>query len=297
MLNYLLLVVSLALGTGKNLFSKWGERYFDSFSGLMSVNILTSIIAVAVFALGDICFSNLDWVFILLALVYGALTLGSQSFYIAAVSGGSVAICSLIYASGFVIPTVYSAIYSHETIPATKAAGITLMIVSVILVSLRSKNAVTPSKRVRKSSSIGLALVAMLCSGGVGVIQKVFGARYPSDTLGTFLLLAFAAMLVFSSINKVAAYLRQRQDSAPAFRYERGFLLPAFLLSVCVVFANRLNLLLAGVLPGIVFFPLINGGTIMLSAIGSGVFFRERISLRVWCGIAIGVIAIVLIAL
>lgn len=297
MLNYLLLLVSLALGTGKNLFSKWGERSFGSLDGLMSVNILTSIMAVIVFALSGLCFSGIDGVFILLALVYGALTLGSQSFYITAVKGGSVAVCSLIYASCFVIPTVYSVIRSHEAVSVTKAAGILLMIVSVILVSLRSKDAAAPTGSAQKGGSIGFALLAMLCAGSVGILQKVFGVRYSADTLGTFLLLAFAAMLLFSGFGKGLLCLRQRQNGAPAFHYDRSFFLPAVLLSVCVVFANRLNLLLVAALPGIVFFPLINGGTIMLSAIGSGVFFHEKIRLRVWLGIAIGVIAIVLIAL
>ena len=50
MLNYILLLISLALGTGKNLFSKWGEKSFGSLGGLMSVNILTSLLAVLVFA-------------------------------------------------------------------------------------------------------------------------------------------------------------------------------------------------------------------------------------------------------
>lgn len=298
MLNYILLLVSLALGTGKNLFSKWGEKSFGSLSGLMSVNMLTSLLAVVVFALGGIRFSAVDGVFIPLALIYGALTLGSQSFYITAVKGGSVAVCSLIYASCFVIPTIYSVIRSHETVSVTKAAGILLMIVSVVLVSLRGKNGTTPTEPAKKGSShIGLALLAMLCAGSVGIIQKVFGVRYPADTLSTFLLLAFAAMLIFSGISKGAICLSGRHNETAKIRYDRSFMLPAVLLAICVVFANRLNLLLVGALPGIVFFPLINGGTIMLSAIGSGVFFHEKISLRVWLGIAIGVAAIVLIAL
>lgn len=298
MLNYILLLVSLALGTGKNLFSKWGEKSFGSLGGLMSVNMLTSLLAVVVFALGGIRFSAVDGAFVLLALVYGALTLGSQSFYITAVKGGSVAVCSLIYASCFVIPTVYSVIRSHEAVSVTKAAGILLMIVSVVLVSLRGKNVTAPTEPTKKGGShIGLALLAMLCAGSVGIIQKVFGVRYPADTLSTFLLLAFAAMLLFSGIGKGIICLSCRQTGAAKIRYDRSFLLPAVLLAVCVVFANRLNLLLVSALPGIVFFPLINGGTIMLSAIGSGVFFHEKISLRVWLGIAIGVAAIVLIAI
>ncbi len=296
MLNYILLLISLALGTGKNLFSKWGEKSFGSLGGLMSVNILTSLLAVLVFAVSGAHLSAADPLFLVLALLYGALTLGSQSFYITAVKGGSVAICSLIYAASFILPTVYSVIRTHESVPLTKAGGILLMMLAVVLVSLKQKSGVDTVQK-KSSSRIWLAFLAMLCAGSVGIIQKVFGGRYPSEMLNTFLLMAFLSMLAFSLLGKLAAALCARKTDAPRLRYDRHFLLPAVLLALCVVFANRLNLLLVAALPGIVFFPLINGGTIMLSAVGSGVFFHEKITRRIWIGILIGLVAIVLIAL
>lgn len=296
MLNYILLLISLALGTGKNLFSKWGEKSFGSLSGLMSVNILTSLLAVLVFAVSGAHLSAADPLFLVLALLYGALTLGSQSFYITAVKGGSVAICSLIYAASFILPTVYSVIRTHESVPLTKAGGILLMMLAVVLVSLKQKSG-TDIAAQKGGSRIWLAFLAMLCAGSVGIIQKVFGGRYPSEMLNTFLLMAFLSMLVFSLLGKLAAALCARKTDAHRLRYDRHFLLPAILLALCVVFANRLNLLLVAALPGIVFFPLINGGTIMLSAVGSGVFFHEKIIRRTWIGILIGLVAIVLIAL
>lgn len=296
MLNYILLLISLALGTGKNLFSKWGEKSFGSLSGLMSVNILTSLLAVLVFAVSGAHLLAADPLFLVLALLYGALTLGSQSFYITAVKGGSVAICSLIYAASFILPTVYSVIRTHESVPLTKAGGILLMMLAVVLVSLKQKSG-TDIAAQKGGSRIWLAFLAMLCAGSVGIIQKVFGGRYPSEMLNTFLLMAFLSMLVFSLLGKLAAALCARKTDAPRLRYDRHFLLPAILLALCVVFANRLNLLLVAALPGIVFFPLINGGTIMLSAVGSGVFFHEKIIRRTWIGILIGLVAIVLIAL
>lgn len=296
MLNYILLLISLALGTGKNLFSKWGEKSFGSLSGLMSVNILTSLLAVLVFAVSGAHLSAADPLFLVLALLYGALTLGSQSFYITAVKGGSVAICSLIYAASFILPTIYSVIRTHESVPLTKAGGILLMMLAVVLVSLKQKSG-TDIAAQKGGSRIWLAFLAMLCAGSVGIIQKVFGGRYPSEMLNTFLLMAFLSMLVFSLLGKLAAALCARKTDAPRLRYDRHFLLPAILLALCVVFANRLNLLLVAALPGIVFFPLINGGTIMLSAVGSGVFFHEKIIRRTWIGILIGLVAIVLIAL
>ena len=138
MIYYILLSVSLCLGVAKNIISKWGEKSFGFLNGLMSVNIMTSIVALAVFSSGITGIkSAFAPLFIVMALIYGLLTLGSQSLYITAVKSGSVSVCSLIYASCFVIPTVYSVIRNGETISLSKLFGIILMLFSVVLVSLK----------------------------------------------------------------------------------------------------------------------------------------------------------------
>lgn len=95
----------------------------------MSVNILTSIVALAVFSSGITGIkSAFAPLFIVMELIYGLLTLGSQSLYITAMKSSSVSVCSLIYASCFVIPTVYSVIRNGETISLSKLFGIMLLL-------------------------------------------------------------------------------------------------------------------------------------------------------------------------
>ena len=111
--------------------------------------------------------------------------------------------------------------------------------------------------------------------------------------LNTFLLLAFFFMLISAAIFKLALSLKNEKQPVT---YNRLFFVPAILLSLSVVFANKLNLILVANIPGIIFFPLINGGTIMLSAVCSGIFFKEKLTVRIWMGIVIGIAAIILIA-
>lgn len=69
-------------------------------------------------------------------------------------------------------------------------------------------------------------------------------------------------------------------------------------MKVCVFVgvANNLNLYLSGALKSAVTFPVTNGGTIALSAVGSALFFREKLGFNKVAGIILGIIAIVLIA-
>lgn len=289
MIYYILLSVSLCLGVAKNIVSKWGEKSFGFLNGLMSVNIMTSIVALAVFSSGITGIkSAFAPLFIVMALIYGLLTLGSQSLYITAMKSSSVSVCSLIYASCFVIPTVYSVIRNGETISLSKLFGIMLLLFSVVLVSLKNKSDNDSSRK-----SIKYAVLAMCSAGGVGILQKEFGNIYPQDLLNTFLLFAFFFMFLSSLIFKLVLLVK---DEKQPVTYNRLFFVPAILLSLSVVFANKLNLILVANIPGIIFFPLINGGTIMLSAVCSGIFFKEKLTVRIWTGIVIGIAAIILIA-
>lgn len=290
MIYYILLSVSLCLGVAKNIISKWGEKSFGFLNGLMSVNIMISIVALAVFSSGITGMKNaFAPLFIGVALIYGLLTLSSQSLYITAVKSGSVSVCSLIYASCFVIPTVYSVIRNGESVGAFKLLGIILLLFSVVLVSLKNK-----SEKGSSYKSIKYAVLAMCSAGGVGILQKEFGNIYPQDMLNTFLLLAFFFMLISAAIFKLALSLKNEKQPVT---YNRLFFVPATLQSLSVVFANKLNLILVANIPGIIFFPLINGGTIMLSAVCSGIFFKEKLTVRTWTGIVIGIAAIILIAI
>ena len=289
MIYYILLSVSLCLGVAKNIVSKWGEKSFGFLNGLMSVNIMTSIVALAVFSSGITGIkSAFAPLFIVMALIYGLLTLGSQSLYITAMKSSSVSVCSLIYASCFVIPPVYSVIRNGETISLSKLFGIMLLLFSVVLVSLKNKSDNDSSRK-----SIKYAVLAMCSAGGVGILQKEFGNIYPQDLLNTFLLFAFFFMFLSSLIFKLVLLVK---DEKQPVTYNRLFFVPAILLSLSVVFANKLNLILVANIPGIIFFPLINGGTIMLSAVCSGIFFKEKLTVRIWTGIVIGIAAIILIA-
>lgn len=185
-----------------------GRKSFGFLNGLMSVNILTSIVALAVFSSGITGIkSAFAPLFIVMALIYGLLTLGSQSLYITAMKSSSVSVCSLIYASCFVIPTVYSVIRNGETISLSKLFGIMLLLFSVVLVSLKNK-----SEKGSSYKSIKYAVLAMCSAGGVGILQKEFGNIYPQDMLNTFLLLAFFFMLISAVIFKLALSLKNEKQ-------------------------------------------------------------------------------------
>lgn len=287
-MNYILLFVSLILGVTKNIIPKSGKRDFQGFGNLMSVNIITAIIGIIVFSAKGLDFSLFSGTtFILLAFLYGLCTLGSQSLYMVATQTGSVSVCSLIYAACFIIPTIFTAMYYNEAFSSLRITGICVMLASVVMISIKGEENTNSSKKY-----LFYIFIAMICAGSVGILQKVFSRMYEGKGINEYLFLAFLFILLFSVIGKLST--KPKSDSTQ--KYGKKFYILALLLSLCVVIANKLNMFLVGALPGLIFFPIINGGTIMFSAIVSKYLFKEKLSILSWCGIIIGILAIVLIA-
>jgi len=288
--DFILLLVSLVFGTAKNISSKVSGKAFSGIRGLMKVNAATGILAVVVYLISGADLSVIrDLGFIALALLYGLLTLGSQSFYMLAVKDGSVSVCSLIYASCFIIPTVFSAFYSDESFSVTKIFGILLMLTSILMVSYRT------SDKKGGIHGILLAVCAMLCAGGVGIIQKVFADIFGKENTDGFLLYSFFFMLAISLVC-LCVFGRGRKEKSTMATTAVHYVCAGLLCS-SVVLANRMNIYLAGVLPGLLFFPVINGGTIIASAVMSHILFGERLSRLAISGILTGLSAMILIAI
>ena len=64
---------------------------------------------------------------------------------------------------------------------------------------------------------------------------------------------------------------------------------------LCVAANNKFNLYLTGVLPTAIFFPIYNVGILILTTISAIFIFKERLSLKQWIGVAIGIISVVCI--
>lgn len=289
--NYILLFISLLFGVTKNIVSKSGGKAFSGLSGIMTVNTATAILALVVYSVSGLSFLHSgEPAFIVFALFYGMFTLGSQSLYILAVKDGSVSVCSLIYASCFMIPTVFSALYFDESFSALRVVGILLILASILSVSYKGGGI-----EKGKGGTV-FAILAMLCAGSVGIIQKLFGSIYGTVSINEFLFLSFLFMLIISATGLLVSRLLKK-DGEGKERYKKGGAVALLALSASVVFANKLNIILAAAIPGLIFFPVINGGTIIASTILSRYIFKERLSTLAKCGIITGLCAMVLIAL
>ena len=64
---------------------------------------------------------------------------------------------------------------------------------------------------------------------------------------------------------------------------------------LCLGLHHKMNLYLSGVLPSILFFPIMNGGLILLSSLAGWIVFREKLTRSQIFSLLLGVVAVCLI--
>lgn len=320
--NTLALAASVACGTGKNLISKKGGEAFRGVKNSSAVNLVTSVIAVAITAIFALSSSGKIAVAVsaktfAFAAAFAVFTFSAQACFIRATECGEVSAASLLYAYGFLLPTIFGTIFYREKIGALRIIGIVLVAASAFISNAGGKKAsdeTNPERgKNRRTEFIVFAVAASLSSGGVGIVQKVFRCSEFSDYSEFFLILAFSFLAVLSASTFAICVIREKirrrnlpespctDDKNTAVPHEKKagiayFLVCSSVLGVFVGVANNLNLYLSGALKSAVTFPVTNGGTIALSAVGSALFFREKLGFNKVAGIILGIVAIVLIA-
>ena len=198
---YLLLALSVILSTGRNLFSKnLSSIEFKTKPFFLCQGVLFLFGALSLLSFGKISFESIAAETLIYALVYGCLLVIAQWFYTAALSRGNTALCSTVYSLGFILPTLSGAVVWGEEFSLFDLFGILCAVSAVIVSGLKiNKN----SKKAKSYYFIPL-LVAMLASGGLGIVQKLQQKSVYADEKSVFLFLAFSfasvVSLVFFSI-------------------------------------------------------------------------------------------------
>ncbi len=286
MVNYLLLILSIFCASLKSIFSKISNKSIDADNNIYTFNFyLFAIGGLMIFVFGFKDLATLTIETCIFAVIYSFFTLLSQIMLIKATNTGDVALSSLFYSSGFLVPIIGSAIIYNEIISPRQGIGIALLMISFII-SVKLKKKETSEKKNNTVKWLIYATLAMLAAGTVGLLQKIFRMSSLQTEMNGFLIVTFAiitlAMFILMPKNKV--------------KKKKGFFSSAIVIGICMGGANILNLYLAGVLPSVIVFSALNGGSIVVSALGANLILKEKLSIRKKIGILIGIVSILLIA-
>lgn len=231
-----------------------------------------------------------------MAVLFGIITAAQQITNSAALSTGPWSYTSVIISMSTVLTALSGMLFFNERIRLTQLFGIALMLVCLVL-SVKQESGEQKKKSVRWFL---WCIVSCVCSGGVGIMQKIHQSSEHRGELTMFLVIAFLGSFLFSSANMAVGKVRETREAEPLFSGRSS----AFLLTVLfcaagigVALNNLINLYLSGIVESAVFFPTVNGGGLILTTVASLVFFREKLTIRQWIGMAFGIAAVLLLCL
>ena len=206
---------------------------------------------------------------------------------------GNVAIYTLFLMSGgMLVPAVYGWLFLGEPIEPLRVLGLAVIAFSVILSNLSEKK---PDK-----TMLLLCIAVFFMNGGVSVFSKLHQISTNDNTVSSteYILLGIICSFLINLVLSLVVFAKEKADkkaiseSSQSKRdsHRAKNLLPIALILLSPIVSNAsyfLQLEGAKELPASVLYPMITGGSVVLSGIFALIFFGEKLNKREWISIAL----------
>lgn len=288
-MNWLILSASMLANLVGNLLQKFYQKktpqtLFRSYAYTMVTGLTAAIVI--------LCFGGVFPISVftlLLALGFGLVTAVQGIALQHAIENGPLSYTMVIVSLSSLIPTLSGRFFFGEELVWLQLVGIALTVLTFIL-------SVNPQSGEKKGTVRWFfwVLIAFLMTGAVGVMQKIHQSGEHAGELGGFLWIAFLFSFLFSACLSFFSYRKERGTV-------EGKLLPLPMLlllvvcGVCIALNNKWNLYLSGVMDSAVFFPVVNGGGLVLVSVGAAILYREKLTVRQWIGVGCGILSVILL--
>ena len=290
-MDLFLIAVVILLYSFQTLFCKLFTDKYPGRSELSSpvFGVLEGIfIFVFSFIWGGCEFSPSLFTVIMGILNAGAL-FGYNTTLIAAGKKGSYAFMNvLMLFGGIIVPTVYGAVFLNEGFTLIKFIGISIMLVACVLMNLEEM-------KMKNTPIIYYVLCGLLFmfNGLYGTFVKI-QTVYHDDEKQEMVMLTFGLMGLVALVQLV---MKEKKESLKAFRLDKKSALPLIICLFSAAAAVNLMVLILPLVDTAVFYTVENGGVLLLAAVYSVLFFREKLSAPKTIGIILGIASITILSI
>ena len=293
---YLQLALTLIAGLAFNLIRK----YFTvkSTTGIAGRAIFSAICA-AVAALVLLIwggFGSASSFTVWFGILFGSVTAIQTIANVSAINCGPMSYTAIFTSFSVLISALSGMfLFGEDRLEMIQIIGIVLMLTSIVL----SANGKDDGKKVNLKWFV-LAFIAFLLTGAIGIMQKIHQSSEYKAEINAFLIIAFivsAAISTVFALIKLRSSRKNNEGSSLADAKKLKYILLAIMAigGICTAANNKFNLFLSGALPTAIFFPIYNVGILILTTLSAIVIFKERLSLKQWIGVVIGIISVICI--
>jgi len=286
---WLLLVFSIVLAVLKSsLYNSYAQKNNPTISKTFGFNTMSYLVAAVIaFAGLAITAQSISKQTVICAFFYAVIVLSLQTISITAMKVGAMSTTSICVMYGMIIPSVAGPIFWKERLGALQIVGIILMLISLWLIKGK-----TPEEQKGASKKwIILAAFAFVLSGMAGVMEKIHQSTQARAERMPFVCIACAFMFAFSVIARLITHTKAENKTG------KSAVLLAALSGAVIGFYSTVNLTLSGKLDSMIYYPIANGGAMLLTVIVSAIVFGERFDKSRVFGTIMGLLGILCLSI
>lgn len=282
-MEILCLCVIVVCMSVQNVFSKlYTEKMQEK--GVYTFSFLLTCAALIFFTVTakDISFNK---ELLLYSMFFAVSYICAMVFVVAAMANGSLSITTLIVSYSLMIPTLYGLFALKDPVGKGFLPGIILLVISLLMMNIK-KGESNQSNKISLKWVIYVAL-AFFGNGMCSVVQKMQQTAFEGNCKNEFMILSLA---IAALILGVLSVIREGKDMKVCIKRGAG-------LAAVSGFANGgVNLLvmvLSGMMPVSVMFPLISASSITLTYLVSRFCMHEKFTKLQNVGFIVGIISVV----
>ena len=294
MIYYLLMCVSIVFTTlNGTLLHKFSNRGLKNTGDIYLFNSMINFVwSIILFILAYLTGGlQLDAATMMFGLIYAVILCGYQLFKCLSLASGPISLTTLIANCAFLITTAYAFFIDKEPVSLIQLIGIVILLGSLLFCINPKSNKSNDTMKITLRWLI-FAISLFFAGGGVGIIYRVFGK---SDVAQNATSMLFFAAITSSLILFILAHITNGIIKCPKPQLSKTPLKYALLCGITGCIYIRMNLSLSAVIPSVIFFPVSNGATVILSSVVGWLLFKEKLSRSQIIGIVLGIIAIICI--
>lgn len=286
MFNYLKMVLSVVANVTRNTTVNLQKKKTPSESEFLIFNALCSLITCITLLIVCKGIQHISLYTLLLSVLYGVALVTSYQMLILAMREGPMSYTILISTCGMIIPTLFGTIVYKESVSVFQVIGFVLMPIGFYF-------GANPNKSDKITIKWAKYVFTCFFSNGMqGVLQKVIIRSEHSEENGMFLMNAFFA----SALILTVMYFFKKEKAKFGKDFAKKYS-SSVIVGLADAFQHKVNTVLAGVLPSIICYPVINGGGIAGATLVSVLVFREKMDKKQIIGFVLCVMSIILMCI
>ena len=286
---YIYLIISVFMSASSSVFGKiFNERTEGKKDATIFYNflfIISACVCWAILCIFDSSFEvNVLWYSVLFAICYTVFNIGS----INALKHGPASLTALLICLSLLVTTIWGFIFWNAELTVYVVIGLIFVVCSICLCLYTKGN----EEKLISWKWIFYVALAFFGNAGCAIVQRTQQLQHNGQHANMFMLFA----MILSVATYLIVYLKSNREHSSVLLKTSWW--GPVCAGVCNVVLNLFAMLMVSTeLSPSLIYPVIGAGGLIVVTLFSLFVFKEKMRWWQWLGIAIGVIAVVLLSI